>query len=398
MTATETTGFPICIDSRMLRPEGSGVRRYAHALFDALSHLPEAPGPVWRLEDAHIEGVWGQRGRLEMIRRSLESRARWPVRVRAGAGETLFGRDVFRRAQSHFRRHGTLLDVAVTGLAPGIMHWTYPVPIRLSGWANLYTVHDAIPLTAPELTAIDPDRHRRLLTAIGASAAAVLTVSEHARIEIAATGTINSACLVDCGLSVIGPDAAAKLPAGLTPDGFFLAIGSLEPRKNLARLVRAWQQAGTSRPLVLVGPEGDVLPEAQAVLSTPGLIRLGYQTDAVLAALLRDARALLFPSLSEGFGLPIVEAMAAGTAVMTSAGGATEEVAGGAALLVDPRDTAAMAAGIAQLDADDPLCARLAAAGRGRASAFTSARFGERLAAVHARVLADLPLAPDRRV
>ena len=95
---------------------------------------------------------------------------------------------------------------------------------------------------------------------------------------------------------------------------------------------------------------------------------LGEPTDEQLAALLRGARCLLYPSLYEGFGLPVLEAMACGTPVVTSRGGATEEVAGGAAVLVDPRDPAAIAAGIEEATHRRD---ELVAAGRARAAAFT---------------------------
>jgi len=95
---------------------------------------------------------------------------------------------------------------------------------------------------------------------------------------------------------------------------------------------------------------------------------VGEPNDDELAALMRGARCLVYPSLYEGFGLPVIEAMACGTPVVTSRGGATEEVAGGAAVLVDPLDPGAIAAGI-----DDATRRRdaLAEAGRARASMFT---------------------------
>lgn len=387
MTAREATGPATCIDARMLGGHGTGVRRYAIALREALAHLGAAP---LLLDDAFARRAWADRSRAEKARRWLRTRIARPVVVRR-VGDTLIGRDVFRRAQVHFRRHNTLLEVRAPGIAPGIMHWTYPVPIRLAGWANIYTIHDAIPLTAPGLTAIDPARHRRLLAAIGASAAAILTVSDHARAEIAGCDVVDPALLTNCGIGVRRATETAPLPAGLSPDGFFLAIGSAEPRKNLPRLIAAWQRAGTSRPLVLVGPNDGV--EA----GPPGLIRLGYRDDAVVAVLRRHARALFFPSLAEGFGLPIVEAMADGTPVVTSAGGATGEIAGAAALLVDPRETDDIANAIARIDADDELVASLVALGAERAAAFTPERFAHRLAAVHRRVVAGMTVAPDRR-
>jgi glycosyltransferase involved in cell wall biosynthesis len=137
-------------------------------------------------------------------------------------------------------------------------------------------------------------------------------------------------------------------PEGLSPEGsradgdYVLAVGTLEPRKNLARAAEAAAQAGAELRVVGARGWGDV--EAN------GVRWLGEVDDAELARLLRGARALVYPSLYEGFGIPILEAMSVGTPVVTSRGGATEEVAGGAAVLVDPLDPASIAAGLDEAD------------------------------------------------
>ena len=122
---------------------------------------------------------------------------------------------------------------------------------------------------------------------------------------------------------------------------YVLAVATLEPRKNLRRVAEAAGRAGVE--LRVVGAVG------WGGVETPGWV--GEASDEELAALYRGARALVFPSLYEGFGIPVLEAMACGVPVVTSRGGATEEVAGGAAVLVDPHDVATIAAGIAEADA-----------------------------------------------
>jgi glycosyltransferase involved in cell wall biosynthesis len=130
-------------------------------------------------------------------------------------------------------------------------------------------------------------------------------------------------------------------PDGPAAEGdYVLAVGTLEPRKNLARAVEAARQLGVE--LRAVGASG------WGGVDIPGWI--GRVDDSELAALYRGARCLVFPSLYEGFGLPVLEAMACGTPVVTSRGGATEEVAGGAAVLVDGRDAEAIAAGIVEAE------------------------------------------------
>ena len=129
------------------------------------------------------------------------------------------------------------------------------------------------------------------------------------------------------------------------PERFLLWVGTMEPRKNLHRLVEAMAMLD-GPPLAVVGPPGWNL-DGEDVLAPLGdrVHRLGLVDEMELSALYRGASAFVYPSLAEGFGLPVLEAMIHGTPVITSAGTATEEVAGGAAELVDPKDPESIAAG-----------------------------------------------------
>ena len=154
------------------------------------------------------------------------------------------------------------------------------------------------------------------------------------------------------------------------PGRYLLFVGTVEPRKNLIRLVEAVGRLHEPIELVIVGSPGwgDVPPAA------PGNERtrfLGFVPGADLGPLYAGASAFCYPSIREGFGLPVVEAMAQGAPVVTSRGTATEEAAGGAAVLVDPLDVDDIARGIAEALRDD---GTLAAAGRQRASELTWAR------------------------
>lgn len=157
---------------------------------------------------------------------------------------------------------------------------------------------------------------------------------------------------------------------------FVLAVATLEPRKNLARLVEAFASVPAAREgfdLVLAGARGWSSSDLDAVVGRHrDVVRpIGFVSDSELPALYAEATAFAFPSLEEGFGLPVLEAMAAGTAVLTSNRSSLPEVAGDAALLVDPSDTGAIAEGLEGLLGDAALREDLARRGRERAAAFT---------------------------
>ena len=154
------------------------------------------------------------------------------------------------------------------------------------------------------------------------------------------------------------------------PGRFAVAVGTIEPRKNLARLLAAWDIARRDLPdwtLVLAGPKGwgPELPES------PGVILTGWVGDETLPGLLAAADLFCYPSLYEGFGLPPLEAMAAGTPALVGRYSAAEEVLGDDAVLVDPLDVDDMATGIARLASDEALRSRYSLGGRARAAGFT---------------------------
>ncbi len=148
------------------------------------------------------------------------------------------------------------------------------------------------------------------------------------------------------------------------PERFVLWVGTLEPRKNLSGLVAAMQQQDEDVHLVAVGPKGWELSVDEVFAPLEGRVhRLGWVDDETLSGLYRAASLFAFPSFLEGFGLPVLEAMAHGTPVITSEGTATEEAAGGAAILIDPYDTAALSQAIKELIHDSALQASLVEAG-----------------------------------
>lgn len=184
--------------------------------------------------------------------------------------------------------------------------------------------------------------------------------------------------------------AAARERYGLT-GRYVLCVGTLEPRKNLARLVAAFEALPhRDVTLVVVGPEGwGESPVAEPAARLGERLRLtGFVPRSQLAPLYRGASVVCYPSLWEGYGLPVAEAMGAGAPVVTSAGTATEElVAGGAGLAVDPHDVDAIAGGLAAVLDDDDLARRLREAGRARAAATTWEDTAARTIAAYEEVL-----------
>lgn len=431
------TCFRIGIDGYNLAlPNGTGVATYGHMLVSIMASRGH-----------EIEGVFGiDPGRDPKMRDvtffetlckpaqdlSLEQRRRIKARIRslalnpflrAKALEVpLDGRVVtapfsdtfppfsrlvssarlFELAHRHFSYYGRLLPLRMEN-PPPIMHWTYPVPIRMIAARNVYTLHDLVPLRLPYTTLENKQIYGRLISRIAETADHICTVSEASRADIIAsaglrperiTNTFQTTALstVSVNTPLEADIEAIRSLFDLPFRGYFLFFGAIEPKKNVGRMLEAYLSLGTSTPLVLVGGRGwqneaelDLLNHA--VDSGRRVIRLDHLSRSLLIRLIRCARAVLFPSISEGFGLPILEAMQLGTAVLTSNISAMPEVAGDAAVLVDPFDPRDIARGIYQLDRDPALRARLEIKGITRALEFSPGRYAARLEQMYGSLL-----------
>lgn len=243
---------------------------------------------------------------------------------------------------------------------------TFRAPLR-SRVPLVVTVHDLALLRYPD---VFPLWHRRTgqraLRSAVRRADAVVAVSEFTRQELS-------------DLLAVAPERVRVVPNAVepvfAPDGprvagdYVVSVGTLEPRKNLGVVVEAARRAGRELRVAGMAGWGGVAVDTW----------VGEPTDDELAALIRGARCLVYPSLYEGFGIPVLEAMACGTPVVTSRGGATEEIAGGAAVLVDASDPDAVAAGI-----DEAVLRRaeLVPLGLARAAQFTWAASADRVEAL----------------
>lgn len=326
-----------------------------------------------------------------------------PAGHRAWANERLY-----KTAGKAFGRYGAMTPVEFGATSemprPDVCHWTAPMPIWGKGAANLYTFHDLIPLTLPASTRDDKRHWLNIARAAATRADHIMAVSESTRRDLVSllgvepdriTVTGQSFAIPTSALARSDSEIADELDAafGLEWKGYLLHYGAIEPKKNLGRIVEAYLGSGVKTPLVLVGANGwladeqtNLLKQSRAAGGSGRILQLDYLPADVLMALVRGARATLFPSLSEGFGLPVLESMALATAVLTSTTGSLPEIAGDCALLVDPYDVTAVRAGLVKMDSDGDLRAELVQRGIRRAETFSPAAYADKIGALYRRL------------
>jgi alpha-1,3-rhamnosyl/mannosyltransferase len=335
------------IDARAAAEVPAGRGRYVRELLTALGALPD-DGTRYRL---YAREPWGD---LDPARFSWR-RIGLPDPAWHGAAALRASReaDVFLSTNSYLTAWFTRIPTAI------VVYDLVPFVDR----ANAKTSSARI-----EQATIRPALRR---------AAALPCISDATRADLVrlfpATTAKASTIPLAADPAFGAPVAAPGHPSLDAP--YVLAVGTLEPRKNLERLLAAWNALGdegrAGHVLALVGPIGwDATPILEAAREH-GARLLGRVSEEELRALYAGAAAFAYPSLYEGFGLPVLEAMAAGTPVLTSSISSLPEVAGDAAVLVDPRDAGAIADGLRRLLADRALAASLAERGRARAATFS---------------------------
>ena len=270
---------------------------------------------------------------------------------------------------------------------------------RLRGTPVVATIMDAIPLSHPEWVAYRLKSIKNVLWKRSFHwADRIVTISEFSRAEIERWFGVPGERIRVVPLGVderwFQPPGSAETERVRAryqlPDAYFLSIGTLQPRKNLLRLITAHrrlpERLRREVPLVVVGKAGwnckDEVAQLQA-RDDPSLQWLGYVPDADLPAVLGGAAALVFVSLYEGFGLPVLEAFAVGVPVVASGTTALPEVASGAALMVDPTDVGEIADAMRQIVETPGLAASLRESGLERARAFSWERTAEGTLAVY---------------
>jgi glycosyltransferase involved in cell wall biosynthesis len=293
-------------------------------------------------------------------------------------------------------------------MAADVAHWSYPVPLKLNGAANIYTIHDLVPLKLPDTTLDNKRKHFEMLKSIVSQADLVITVSEQSKKDIHEFFNVPDRKVVNTYQDVAVPAAMATESQesvanalsgiyGLEMGEYLLFYGAIEPKKNVGRLLEAYLSSGITIPLVIAGKDGwlvdDELILLDQQLGRRGLngqsqvVRLPYVSRNQLVNLIRGARAVAFPSLYEGFGLPLVEAMICGTPVLTSDRGAMKEIAGDAALYVNPYEVSSIRDGLKKIAIDPVLRSDLVAAGLSRAANFSAAAYQSRLLDAYQRIV-----------
>lgn len=278
-----------------------------------------------------------------------------------------------------------------------LIHYPANVGPLFGNTPFVLTVHDLSFLRHPEwFPASRAAYYRHTVLRTARRAARVITVSAHAKQDLIEIGGIpeDQIDVIHNGVRPVFKPAhidaqAEAIDVHELPDNYFVYAGTLEPRKNLARLVRAWDRTAAEHPfdLVLVGREGWKLDAFLAAIVSskhrPRIHRLDYLPEDELIAVISAARAFLWPSLFEGFGLPPLEAMACGTPVLTSNTSSLPEVCGNAAVMVDPLDEEAIASGIRRFATDLRHREDYRLRGRARAKLFTWDAAAEKTAATY---------------
>jgi glycosyltransferase involved in cell wall biosynthesis len=352
-------------------PKGTGIKTYAKTLarvardlgydVDVLlqsSSRLNSKDPVLA-EIGFYEGVarsnWKDRWLREPLEVALGRPFGLPARVLANTGVVLGESPLHKQfshlhvahqfltsAKRHFWRHGELMKLRLERM-PDLFHATHMAPVRVAERPNIYTIHDVIPLRLPTATLDNKKYFLKTLRTICKTADRIVTVSECSKRDIhQLTGMPEERIDVTYQSVAIPPALAARGETetanilenifSLEPGGYFLFFGALEPKKNVSRLIDAYAASGVEAPLIIAGGLGWSYDEEvrqieqehfsswrlreNEIRKVRRVRRLDHVTFSHLVALIRGARAVLFPSLYEGFGLPVLEAMTLGAPVM----------------------------------------------------------------------------------
>jgi glycosyltransferase involved in cell wall biosynthesis len=272
------------------------------------------------------------------------------------------------------------------------LHMTYPIPLRVKGAGRkIVTIHDLIPLRLPYTTTDDKAELLRRHRIWAAEADLIFTVSEFSKADIVELLDVDPERVAvthqPSRFAPLADDEAEEQVKtlwryDLEPQGYMLFVGAIEPKKNLGRLLKAYADADVDKPMVVIGPRGWMWQDEIGWLldnERPELKRKIRFLDHVpvedLRFILSGALAAAMPSLYEGYGLPLVEAMGFGVPLLASRSSSLPEVAEDAAVYVDPFDVRDLRDAIERLVGDAALRQQLSAHGLARSQRLTMDNF-----------------------
>ncbi len=387
----------LLFDLNSLRPPRSGVGYYTQHLLEGLWQRPDVDALAgWAGATVHegdeLQALLRDGAALANVARTTRGPTAAAIRFARNIPGAYQARTFLRdrssaRLRDDFARRGYLY------------HETNFIASRYRG-PTVVTIHDLSHRPHPEFHPREAVRYLdEGLPRTLAQAQAVIAVSRYTKQAIHDLFGLPDEKVVAIHLGVEssfrpydGAECEAALAMhGLRHRGFILSVCTLQPRKNLPRLVEAFgrlpARVRDAFPLVLVGADGwmnsGLMRAIAQLVEARQVIVPGYVSRHDLGRLFASAALFAYPSLYEGFGLPVLEAMASGTPVLTSNVTSLPEVTGGAALEVDPRSVDAIADGLARLADDDALRGALTAKGLLRATEFTWASTVEQTCGVY---------------
>jgi glycosyltransferase involved in cell wall biosynthesis len=360
----------IGIDARLPFQRGGGISEYVTQLIAAIADLETTD-------------------RFTIVHDRRDPQLRMPAEA-----VNMFRADV--QTPSHHPYERLLLARELAPHRLDVLHSPDFIPPSAGALRRVISVHDLAFVEHPDLLDAEARRYYGQLEWAVTSADAIACISDTTRDDLLRRFDVDGLKATTTPLAASGrfhaehsheAVAATLNRYGLEP-GYLLFVGTLEPRKNVTTLVRACERMtarGPNAPLVLVGEPGWQCDEIRTALerTTADVRRLGRVPAADLPHLYAGAALLAMPSTWEGFGLPVIEAMQSGCAVVASTGGALPETAGAAALLVDPLDVDGWARALTSVLTDGDLRRDLRLRGMRRARAFSWRRTAEATLALY---------------
>lgn len=361
-----TNTIKIGIEMRVMAGAMTGIGNYSFQLLQAMMrrdvrlHFSAFDLYSWKSVDA---GVFE---RIAAVQTELHSRSARRLSLTAKSKRMLLNQ--VKQSEIALATYRMLFSQTVKSQGFDLFHAFNFIPFADPGVTTLPIVYDLSFVRYPD--AHPQNRRKRLdaLPAVLARAPLIQTISEFSRQEISSVYGISqerifvappaaSEIFRPAGAVVTGTDLE---PLGLKAGGYLLAVGTLEPRKNLRTLIYAYAKIPMSDraayPLVIVGNTGwgqlELPAETAALVAEGSLIFLGSVSNAILRSLYEGAIALLFPSIYEGFGMPVSEAMACGTRVVHSSHTSMDEISGDLAVRVPALDVDAWAIAIQTMIAE----------------------------------------------